>query len=154
MSELQKTASIDGWRASRSPNPLRPLPSVPGAAATNIGSSGASAVAIPNRAAATVKPFARRLARSSAAVMTAIRRLPLEWRYSATATPIFSCEKPTSMSMGVGVRSQVSTTGMPAAIRRRRPRGERIMPVRTIPSGRRAIMASSNSSSRAPPYPV
>ena len=42
---------------------------------------------------------------------------------------------------GVGVRSQVSTTGMPAASRRLRPSAECMMPVSTMPSGRRPMMA-------------
>jgi hypothetical protein len=29
-------------------------------------------------------------------------------------SPTFSCEKPTSISSGVGVRSQISTTGVAA----------------------------------------
>jgi hypothetical protein len=58
------------------------------------------------------------------------------------------CEKPTSMSIGVGVRSQVSTTGMPLATSRRRASGERITPVSTTPSARRPMIASSSSSSR------
>jgi hypothetical protein len=41
---------------------------------------------------------------------------------AATARPTSTCEKPTSMSIGVGVRSQVSTTGMPGASSRRGPR--------------------------------
>ena len=43
---------------------------------------------------------------------------PRACRKAATPRPTSSCEKPTSMSIGVGVRSQVSTTGMPAPSRR------------------------------------
>ena len=78
----------------------------------------------------------------------ATRRRPRACKYSATACPTFSCEKPISMSIGLGARSQVSTTGMPLLSRRLRPADECMIPVRTTPSGRRPMMASSSSSSR------
>src|SRR5213594_1925086 len=45
------------------------------------------------------------------------------------------------MSIGVGVMSQVSTTGMPDASKRLRPSAECMMPVSTMPSGRRPMIA-------------
>ena len=143
VSELQNTASISGRRASSSARPLRPWPSALGAGTTQTGTSG-----LPRRAEAWTKPSRRTPARGSSAVTIATRRTPFACRYSATAAPTFSWEKPTSMSIGVGVRSQVSTTGMPAASKRRRPSAECMIPVSTMPSGRRPMIASSSASSR------
>jgi len=106
--------------------------------------------ASPRVRAVAWKASLRRQARSSSPLTTPRRSRPLACRYSATARPTSLCEKPTSMSIGVGVRSQVSTTGMPAPSSRRRPWAECMMPVSTMPSGRRPMMASSSASSRLP----
>jgi hypothetical protein len=53
------------------------------------------------------------------------------------------------MSMGEPQSSQVSTTGMAAACRRWRVAALWAVPVSTMPSGRRAIRASSMRSSWA-----
>ena len=82
---------------------------------------------------------------------TARRRRPRETRCSTTAAPIFSCENPTSMSIGAsasGPRSRSPECPRPAA--GAGPPPECTIPVRTMPSGRRPMIASSSASSRDP----
>eukprot|EP01022_Parablepharisma_sp_SALTPOND_P016447 TRINITY_DN2409_c0_g6_i1.p1 TRINITY_DN2409_c0_g6~~TRINITY_DN2409_c0_g6_i1.p1 ORF type:complete len:1114 (+),score=348.13 TRINITY_DN2409_c0_g6_i1:941-4282(+) len=146
-SELQKMASISGWRCNRSARPLRPWPSVVGATTWCRG-TGPLPACMPSACACWAKAFMRRWLRSSRPPTTATWRRPIPCRQRATSRPICSCEKPTSMSIGVGVRSQVSTTGMPLASRRFLASAERMMPVSTTPSGRRPMIASSSASSR------
>ncbi|MDT4851637.1 hypothetical protein FQZ97_858260 [compost metagenome] len=143
-SELQNTASTSGACASSWPSASRPLCNER-EAPTFTTDTGAR----PARATASANAVARRSARSSSARISARWRRPLAMRKRATSRPMSACENPTSMSIGVGVRSQVSTTGMPDAMRRVRPRPGRRMPVRKIPSGRRPMIASSSDSSRA-----
>ena len=143
-SELQNTASASGHSCTRRARASRPLRSERCAPTLTTCTGGK-----PACSAASAKAAARRAARSSSAVTSARRLRPLATKNCATARPISRCEKPTSMSMGVGVRSQVSTTGMPEATRRVRPLPAPMMPVRKMPSGRRPMMASSSNSSRS-----
>ncbi len=121
-SELQKTASSFGIFASSAARPSRPLANVPGARAQCATTSSPRA-STPSLRSACVMPSARRRARGSSPLTTPKRRLPRACSDSATSSPMRSCEKPTAMSMGEGERSQVSTTGMREAMRRRRGSG-------------------------------
>jgi hypothetical protein len=62
-------------------------------------------------------------------------------------------EKPATMSSGRAVSSQVSTTGMPAALRRRRVVAVCCTPVRTIASGCRPRKVATSVSSSSAEYP-
>ena len=106
----------------------------------------------PASIAAAINATVLRSALSSPARITASCFLPFSIKYLATARPISAWEKPISMSIGVGVKSQVSTTGIPAAIKRVRPLPGCITPVKNIPSGRRPITESNRSSSRSAEY--
>ena len=144
-SELQKTASM----------PRRPSHQLRRARRGRCAASSAPARRRPGprrcraRCAAAWKAPGGAAARSSSPAIDRQAPPALGVQERATARPTSSCEKPTSMSIGVGVRSQVSTTGMPAASRRRRPSAECMMPVSTMPSGRRPMIAPSSASSRS-----
>jgi hypothetical protein len=103
----------------------------PGAGIHSIGTS------MPRFFAAAWKLRARRARRPSRPLMIAGRSRPLPNTKSHTAAPISSCEKPTTMSTGVGVRSHISTIGMWEASRRRRLCGECTTPTMAMPAGRR-----------------
>jgi hypothetical protein len=89
------------------------------------------------------------MARWSFAVATATRRQPLPRKKPATALPTLSCEKPTTVSTGRSVMSQVSITGMPRRRRRSVEGPCASKPATTIASTRRPTMVSSSADSRA-----
>ena len=62
--------------------------------------------------------------------------------------PMRSCDSPTSMSIGEWVKSTVSTTGTPESMSSARLARVWTTPVIRMPSGRRPMIARSNSSSR------
>ena len=93
----------------------------------------------------------RRLARSSLPATTASRRRPLAWRNSRhrAARRRRGRSRPACRSASASdPRSRPPGCRRPS--RRLRPSAECMMPVRTMPSGRRPMIAPSSASSRLP----
>ena len=149
-SELQKTASMSGRRASRSASALRPLPSVVGAGTTTGRHSPR-----PRRAAAGRSSRGARPARASSAgddgePAPALRVEVLRHR----APDLLMGETDQHVDRrrrqipGLDHRDAGARAGAGG------PPAECMIPVSTMPSGRRPMIASSSASSRELAYPA
>jgi len=144
-SELQKMASMARMACEEVDQAGAPLPAVVGARTMPVG----HAVDVVRRESArTCRRDEALLAPQRACVVAGEHRQVLSSardRCSATAAPMRSWRSDDRADRRI-VRSQVSTTGMPEACSRRRPASECTMPVSTMPSGRRPMIASRRSS--------